>query len=428
MKHAFTRRDLLTHGSAAVIGAQLGGLSAMNARARQEPGGAELLRVGLVGCGGRGTGAAANALRADPNVKLVAMADAFPDHLEASLAELSSAPDLALKLDVPPERRFSGFDGYKGVVEASDVVLLASPPYFRPEHTEACVAAGRHMFIEKPVATDGPGLRRMWAACEAARAKGLSVVTGLCYRYSFAKQETIQRVHGGSIGEIIALQCTYNTSELWHRGRKPEWSEMDYQVRNWLYFTWLSGDVIAEQHIHSLDKLAWAKGSYPAKCVSSGGRSKRTGPEYGNVYDHFSTVYEWVDGVRGFSSCRQWNGTAMDVSDHVFGTLGVARLQTHAIEAGTTRWRYESEVEDDMYQNEHDALFRSIRSGQPIYDGEIMCASTLMALMGRLAAYTGQEVTREQALGSTESLAPATIAFGDVATEPVAVPGVKKLV
>jgi len=428
MNHAPSRRAFLTHGAAAVAGIRLSGFAAPLLRQAASPGGAELLKVGLVGCGGRGTGAAANALRADPNVQLVALADVFPDRLEESLATLLATPEAAPKVDVPPERRFTGFDGYKGVIAASDVVLLATSPFFRPLHVEACVEAGKHMFVEKPVATDGPGLRRVMAACERARAQRLALVSGLCYRYERAKQEVVRRVHDGAIGDIVALQCTYNTSELWHRGRKPEWSEMEFQMRNWLYFAWLSGDMIAEQHIHSLDKLAWAKGSYPVKCTSSGGRSKRTGPEYGDVYDHFNTVYEWEDGVRGFSSCRQWNGTATDVSDHVFGTKGVAHLQTHAIEGQGGAWRHRAEGEDDMYQNEHDALFRSIRAGEPIHDGDVMCSSTLMALMGRLAAYTGQEVTREQALQSQEDLAPAALAFGPAPAPVVAVPGVKKLV
>jgi predicted dehydrogenase len=271
-------------------------------------------------------------------------------------------------------------------------------------------------------------LRRIWKASKAAQAKGLNLVSGLCYRYQFAKQETIRRIHDGAVGDVVAMQCTYNANELWHKGRNPEWSEMEYQMRNWLYFTWLSGDHIAEQHIHSLDKLAWAKGAYPVKCVSTGGRIKRTGAEYGNVYDHFNTVYEWADGVKGFSSCRQMHGTKTDVSDYVFGSKGVANLQAHRMEGAFGKWRYRGEGVDDMYQNEHDALFASIRAGQPIHDGDFMCDSTLMALMGRLSAYTGQEVTREQALNSQEDLSPARFEWGDVETQPVAIPGVKKLV
>jgi predicted dehydrogenase len=428
MKKSHSRRDVLTRGTAAVLGVKLTGFPALHGLGNPRPGGAEMLKVGLIGCGGRGTGAAANALHADPNVKLVALADAFADQIERSLGTLRNSADLADKIAVDDAHKFVGFDAYQGVIETCDVVLFATSPYFRPQHVEACVAAGKHMFVEKPVATDGPGLRRIWKACDAAKAKRLSLVSGLCYRYQFAKQETIKRIHEGAIGEIVAMQCTYNANELWHKGRSPEWSEMEYQMRNWLYFTWLSGDHIAEQHIHSLDKLAWAKGGYPVKCVSTGGRSKRTGPEYGNVYDHFNTVYEWGDGCKGFSSCRQMNGTKTEVSDYVFGSKGVADIQGHRTDGAFGKWRWRDDGPDDMYQNEHDALFRSIRANEPIHDGDFMCESTLMALMGRLSAYTGQEVTREAALNSAEDLSPPALAWGDVETRPVAVPGVKQLV
>jgi predicted dehydrogenase len=331
-------------------------------------------------------------------------------------------------LDVPPERRFVGFDAYKGVIEACDVVLLATSPHFRPLHVEAAVAAGRHLFVEKPVATDAVGLRRIRKAGEEAAGKGLSLVSGLCYRYQWAKQETVERIHAGAIGEIIAMQTTYNAGGLWHRGDSPDWSRMEYQMRNWLYFTWLSGDHIAEQHIHSLDKLAWAKGSYPVKASSSGGRVQRTGEKYGNVYDHFNTVYEWADGVRGFSSCRQWTDSDTDVSDFVYGTRGSANIQRHTVKSGAWDWRYRGEGPDDMYQNEHDALFRAIRSNEPINNSEYACDSTLMAMMGRLAAYTGRTVTREQVLNSTLDLSPAQYEWGAAPDCPIAVPGVTQFV
>jgi predicted dehydrogenase len=392
------------------------------------PGGAELLRVGLVGCGGRGRGAAFNALRADSNTKLVALADAFPEPLADAHKYLAGEESIAAQVDVPEDQRFVGFDAYQKLIEVCDVVLLATSPHFRPRHVEAAVEAGKHLFVEKPVATDPVGLRRIWAACEKARAKGLSLVSGLCYRYEFGKQETVERVQQGAIGEIVAMQTTYNTGSLWHRGRDPEWSEMEYQMRNWLYFTWLSGDHIAEQHIHSLDKLAWVKGAYPVKATSSGGRVQRTDEKYGNIYDHFNTVYEWEDGVRGFSSCRQWSGAANDVSDFVFGTRGQCNIQRHSIEAGAWKWRHRAEGPDDMYQNEHDAFFASIREGEPIYNGDYMCESTLMAIMGRLAAYTGQTVTREQVLASQLDLAPKAYEWGDVACAPIAIPGVTPMI
>jgi len=389
-----------------------------------------MLRVGLVGCGGRGRGAAYNALMADPNVKLVALADAFPEPLAEAMNYLSGRPELEGKVDVPEERQFVGFDAYERLIEVCDVVLLATSPHFRPLHLEACVAANKHTFVEKPVATDPVGLRRIWKACEEAKAKGLTIVSGLCYRYEFRKQETIRRIHDGAVGDIVSLQCTYNAGTLWHRGDKPEWSRMEYQMRNWLYFTWLSGDLIAEQHIHSLDKMAWAKGSYPVKATASGGRSQRTQEKYGNVYDHFNTVYEWEDGVRGFSSCRQWSGSSTDVSDFVYGTRGKAGIQSHTIEADGERWRYRGDGPDDMYQNELDSFFAAIRSNEPINNGDYMCESTLMAIMGRMSAYTGKTVTREQVLNSQLDLSPAAYQWGGVeaAFAEIAVPGVTPFV
>ncbi len=426
-----TRRELLRGALATTV---VGPYVSASAGVQREPGGAEMLRVALVGCGGRGTGAAVNALRADQNVKLVALADVFTDMLESSLNTLTTAEetaDLQAKIDVPPERRFVGWDAYKGAIEAADVVLLATSPHFRPLHLRAAVEAGKHVFVEKPIATDAPGVRSVQETCALAQSKRLSVVTGLCYRYERKKRETIARIQDGAVGEITALQCTYNVGELWHRGRQPEWSEMEYQMRNWLYFTWLSGDHIAEQHIHSLDKLAWAMGDrYPVRATSSGGRSVRTGEEFGNVYDHFNTVFEWENGVRGFSSCRQWPGSVgTDVSDWVFGTRGRANVQEGEIEGGPAwKWRWRSDEPDDMYQNEHDALFRAIRADEPIADGDVMCRSTLMAILGRMAAYTGQTITWEQAASSQEVLGPSACAWGPIETAPVARPGFTQFV
>ena len=395
-----------------------------------------MLKVGLLGCGGRGTGAAVNALRADPNVKLWAMADVFADHLESSLSTLQTSEDtadVAAKIDVPPERRFVGWDAYKDLIACCDVVLLATSPHFRPLHLAAAVDAGRHTFVEKPVATDAPGVRAVHAACQRAKEKRLSVVTGLCYRYEDKKRQTIQRLHDGAVGDVVALHTTYNHGGLWLRQPKPEWSEMEYQMRNWLYFYWLSGDLIAEQHIHSLDKLAWAMGEYPVSCLSTGGRAERIGAEYGNVYDHFSTVYEWRNGVKGFAYCRQWAGEVQtEVSDWVFGTRGRCNIQAAEIDGGpgwSWKWRPAEEgAPDDMYQNEHDALFASIRSGEPINDGDVMCNSTLMATMGRLSAYSGQALTWEQAWYSQEDLTPPSYEFGPVVTAPIARPGVNRFV
>ena len=419
-----TRRDVL-HAGGAVLAAST--LAPYTSGFGFHRGARATLRVGLIGCGGRGRGAAENALRADPGVEIVALGDTFADVVDEAWQTLRALPEVGARVNVEPSRRFAGFDAYQGVIESSDVVLLATTPHFRPLHVRAAVEAGKHLFVEKPVAVDAPGLRSIQESCALAAQKGLSLVSGLCYRYENAKRETLKRIHEGAIGEIRAMQCSYNTGALWHRGRKPEWSEMEYQIRNWLYFTWLSGDHIAEQHIHSLDKLLWAmKDEPPIRCTSSGGRTVRTDPEFGNVYDHFNTVFEWANGVKGFSSCRQWVNCASDVSDHCFGTKGTAHIQSHQID-GENAWRHrKGDAPDDMYQNEHDALFASIRKNTPIADGDYMCKATLMAIMARMSAYTGQTITWEQALASTEDLTPPAYEWGDIAMAPVARPGVTK--
>ncbi len=418
-----SRRRFLSASGAAVAGA---GLTARAAAMPVHVGGSDVIRVGLIGCGGRGTGAASNALAADKGVELVAMGDLFADRLESSLSSLQHSEHKD-RVKVDANHRFVGWDNYQGVIENCDVVLMAEAPHFRPQHLRAAIDAGKHVFCEKPVATDAPGLRHVMASAEMARQKDLNLVSGLCYRYQDAKRDVISQVHDGAVGDIVALQCTYNTGALWHRGRQPQWTEMEYQCRNWLYFTWLSGDHIAEQSIHSLDKILWAmKDEMPVKVTASGGRSVRVEPEFGNVYDHFNTVFEWQSGVKLFHSCRQWHETDGDVSDFVFGTKGVAAIQTHAI-TGEMPWRHRGDP-GDMYQFEHDELFRSIREGKPINNGDYMCKATLMALMGRLAAYTGKTLTADQVLASEEDLSPKSYAFGDAPEPIIAVPGKTKFV
>jgi predicted dehydrogenase len=402
--------------------------------------GSGTIRVGLVGCGGRGTGAAQNALNAGPDIKLVAMGDMFRDKLDANLKAIKTDPDNGPRIDVPAARQFVGWDAYKGVIDACDMVILATPPHFRPMHLKAVLDANKHCFCEKPVAVDAPGVRMQMETSKKFAEKGKSMVSGLCYRYDTHKIEIMKRVHAGDIGKILNMQCNYITSGLWSNPRKPEWSDMEWQLRNWLYFTWLSGDMITEQHIHSLDKMMWTmKDVPPAKCYSSGGRTVRTErPTFGNVYDHFATVYEWEDGTKCFAHARQWtnpNGKFDDkifkeVADHVFGTEGVAALQEHII-TGSKPYkdpipakRIHSSV---MYNAEHVALADSIRNNKPINNGDYMCKSTLMAIMGRMAAYTGQEVTWEQALNNTENLSPAKYEFGPLALPDVAVPGMSDL-
>ncbi|MBI2435425.1 MAG: Gfo/Idh/MocA family oxidoreductase [Candidatus Hydrogenedentes bacterium] len=423
MQASPSRREFIRTSSAALAAATaVAGARPLKGAYAQET--SQTLRVGLIGCGGRGSGAIRQALLADPNTKLVAMGDAFADRLDASLKQLQGS-DLAARVQVEDDHKFTGFDAHKQVIEASDVVLLAEPPAFRPASLRAAIEAGKHVFCEKPIAVDPVGVRQVMETCEMAQGKGLNIVSGLCYRYEFSKQDTMKRIHDGELGDILVIQTTYNTGGLWHRGSDPNWSEMEYQVRNWLYFDWLSGDHINEQHIHSLDKVAWAMGdAYPVKCTSSGGRVQRTDPKYGNIYDHFNTVYEWANGVKAFSSCRQWESSSTDVSDHVIGTKGVAHIQDHAIDSRDGRtWKHEKQENDDMYQNEHNALFAAIRKGEPINNGNYMCKSTLMAIMARMAAYTGKTVTWDEIQNSDLNLAPAKLEWGPHPVNPVAVPG-----
>lgn len=391
--------------------------------------GSDVIRVGLVGCGGRGTGAAAQALNADPQTRLVAMGDAFADRLENSLKSLKKQP-IGERIDVDDSRKFVGFDCYKHVIEASDVVLLCSPPHFRPAQLKAAIAAGKHVFAEKPVAVDGPGVRSVIETCKQAKEKNLSVVSGLCWRYDYGMRATFEQIHQGTAGEIVAMQCSYNTGTLWMHPRQPEWSDMEWQVRNWLYFTWLSGDFNTEQHVHSLDKMAWAmQDEPPVSCSGTGGRQVRTSPEYGNVYDHMAVVYEWANGVKAFARCRQQDGCTNDVTDHVFGTKGRVDIFKHRIETlkGDLVWKFEGK-KGNMYQTEHDELFKAIRSGNAINNGDYMAKSTLLGIMGRMSVYTGKSITWEQAYNSTEDLTPPKYEWGPISVPPIATPGVTPFV
>jgi predicted dehydrogenase len=420
--------------TSAVAGAGLAaGLSSV---ANVHAAGGDLIRVGLIGCGsprgGRGRGAAENCVHTGPNVKLVAMGDLYRDHLEYSRNNLKKLG--SDKIDVPDDRCFAGFDAYKQVIDCGvDLVILAAPPAFRPAHLEYAVTAGKHVFAEKPVAVDATGVRSVIKSCEEAKKKSLSLVSGLCWRYDHAMRETLKRVHEGAIGDILALQTTYNTGGLWVVPRNPEWTDMEWQTRNWLYFTWLSGDHNVEQHIHSLDKMAWAmRDEYPVKASGMGGRQVRTGPEYGHIFDHHSVVYEFKNGVKLFSNCRQQNGCAHDVSDHMVGSKGLCHIDASAGQGiirphgSGTAWK--SPKGESMYQSEHNELIASIRSGKPIHNGDYMTKSTLMAIMGRMATYTGKVITWEQALNSKENLMPSKLEFGPLPVPTVAQPGVTKFV
>jgi predicted dehydrogenase len=392
--------------------------------------GGDTIKVGLIGCGDRGTGAAVNALTADENVKLVAMGDVFADRLEASLKTLQAKKEVAARVDVKPDACFLGFDAYKHVIALSDVVLLTTPPQFRPAHLRAAVEAGKHVFAEKPCAVDAPGVRSVLETCAVARQKRLSIVSGLCLRYDTSFRECVKRLHDGAVGRVITLFANDYRSGRWAKLRQPGWSDMTYQMRNWYNFTWLSGDFNVEQHVHFLDVCAWVMGDqYPVRAIGMGGRSVLTGPEYGNIYDHFSVVYEYEDGTRLVSNTRQQPRTKSDMSATVLGSKGRALLSEREngmwIRADTN-WAFTG-PNNLMYQAEHEELFAAIRSGKPINNGEYMAKSTLLAIMGRMAAYTGQLITWKMALESKEDLSPPAWDWDAKLPEPqVAVPGITR--
>ncbi len=390
--------------------------------------GEDILKIGLIGCGGRGTGAAVQALQADPNTRLTAMGDAFGDYLEAKLENLKQQTEIAERIDVPPERRFVGFDAYKQVINSGvDVVLLATPPHFRPLHLKAAVEAGKHVFAEKPVAVDAPGCRSVLESCQLAAKRGLSIVSGLCLRYGKHYQETVQRVHDGAVGEIRTLFANDYRGPIWMFPRKAEWTDMDWQMRNWYYFTWLSGDFNVEQHVHMLDICAWLmNGQYPDSAIGMGGRQVRTGPEYGNIYDHHSVVYQYASGTRLVSNTRQIANCKSDISAQAIGSKGIASLSDRLLSiTGETNWKYDG-PKNNVYQTEHDELFAAIRKGKPINNGEYMTKSTLLAIMGRMATYTGKQISWDEAYNSKEDLTPAAYEWGKIAAPPVAMPGLTK--
>jgi predicted dehydrogenase len=388
----------------------------------------DTLRIGLIGCGGRGTKAAIEALRADKNNKLVAMCDVFMDRLQDSLRNLTKGKesrDVVSRIDVTPDRCFDGFDGYKKLIDSGvDVVLLCTPPGFRPIHLRAAVEAHKHVFCEKPVAVDVPGIKSVIESARIAEKNNTGLCSGYCWRYDFAKRETVKRIHDGAIGDVLAVHITYLTGPLWDRGTDDPIDSMEYQMRNWYYFSWLSGDFIVEQHCHNFDKVNWVlKGAVPLVATGVGGRQVRTAPKWGNIYDHFACTLEFPGGVKVFSACRQMAGVPSDVNDHVFGTRGQAHLMRHVIEgADRKRWEYDGPA-SDMYQQEHTELFASIRAGKPTNDGTTAAHSSAMAIFAREAAYSGQRLTWKQFMASGKSLAPKAYAWGPNPVQDVPMPG-----
>lgn len=394
------------------------------------------LRIGLVGCGGRGMGALRDCLAADPSVQVRALGDIFPDRVDAAYKVLregraegnNPTPPLAApQMDVVPERCFSGFDAYKSVINSGiDLVLLVTPPGFRPLHLQAALDANLHVFMEKPVAVDVAGVRKMIELAKVAEAKKRSVVAGTQRRHANNYLEAMARIQDGAIGELVGGQCYWLQQGLWHRGRQPEWTEMEYQIRNWLYFTWLSGDHIVEQHIHNLDVMNWAFGGPPVKAVGMGGRQSRTDPKYGDAFDHFAIEYEYANGARVQSFCRQAQGASSRVGERIVGTKGVSDPSRNI--EGANAWAFAGEPVNSFRQ-EHVKLVHSIRNGTPINDTQRIAESTLTAIMGRVSAYTGREVSFNWLLNASKlDLSPAAHAFGEAPAVAIPVPGETPLV
>ena len=409
-----SRREFLKSSSAAVAGAVIAAPYILSAAEKSDT-----IKIGLIGCGGRGSGAASQALMSDKYVVLTAMGDAFSDQLNTGYQSLKANKEFGDRVQVNPDHKFVGLDAYKQVIESGvDVVLLATPPGFRSIHMKYAVENNKHVFAEKPIATDAVGYRSFLESVKLAKQKNLAVGSGFCWRSHLAQRAAYEKVLGGEIGQVMSVYGTYNTSPpRTPIPRDPKWSDMEYVVRNWMQFSWLSGDHLVEQAVHNVDLMNWAFGNeMPVKAIGHGGRQIRPEPLVGNNYDHFAVTYEWANGARGFIFCRQQTGCANDNTEIIFGTKGKAHIMLFKGDPyitdlkGERTWKYAGQ-KPNMYQVEHDELFASIRAGKPRNDGQWLANSTMMAIMGRMAAYTGQEVTWEQAIASKESLVPERITW-----------------
>ncbi len=425
-----SRRGFLHSSAAAAVGGTLAAQAGFSTAASGASKNATL-KIGLIGCGGRGTGAAVNALRADENVELTAMGDLFDDQLQKSLALLQK--EQPKKINVPPARRFIGFDAFQKVVDSDvDVVLLTTPPAFRPQHLKAAVQAGRHSFIEITAAVDAPGVRSVLESSELARKKNLTIVSGFCWRYDPALRAVSEQIRSGTIGPVRSLHATYyrgNLDHKYHGKRTPQMSDLEWQLRDWYGHLWLSGDVtMLLSGGHSVDKMSWwMNDEMPIKAVALGGRGNPL--EGHNTFDNGFVVYEYASGIRGFLGCRSQSGCYNENADYITGAKGICTIgrgRTPFIE-GENNWRYRrprNQKQESKYQVEHNELFASIRSGRPINDGTRMAHTTLMTLMGRMAAYTGREIRWEQALGSQQKLVPDHLDWNTKIDEPpLASPG-----
>ncbi|MDA0802727.1 MAG: Gfo/Idh/MocA family oxidoreductase [Planctomycetota bacterium] len=410
------RRTLLAAAGAAALVPTV-----LPAFGRQDTGEQRWLKVGVVGCGGRGTGAAMNALEASESVSIVALGDVFADRAKAAQEGLAQRGDRGKVAD---DRIFVGFDAIAGVLATDcDIVILATPPGFRPGHFEAAIAAGKNVFMEKPVAVDPVGIRKVIAAAHAADEKKLCVVSGTQRRHEQCYLESMKRIHDGALGKLSAARAYWNMGGLWVVEAQSDRSDMENQVRNWLYYTWLSGDHIVEQHVHNLDVVNWAFQAVPERCVALGGRQARTDPKYGQIFDHFAVDYEYPDQRFALSMCRQQDGTDGRVQEQIFGSEGVAVMSSgSATIEGANAWKFKG-PQRNPYVQEHIDLQEAIRTGKLINEGVRVAESTLTAIMGRMSAYTGKVVTWDEAMNSDLDLMPAVMEFTSLPTAPVAIPG-----
>jgi myo-inositol 2-dehydrogenase / D-chiro-inositol 1-dehydrogenase len=407
-----SRRDFMKTSTVAAVGTGLLGGLALSPRAYAA--GSDRIRIGLVGCGGRGSGAANQALSTKGNVQLVAMADAFEDQLQSSLRSLQkqfeSQPE---RVAVEPDHQFTGFDAYEKLLASPiDLVILATPPGFRPIHFEAAVKAGKNIFTEKPLGVDGPGVRRVLAANEHAKEKNLKIGVGLQRHHQIEYLETIDRLKSGAIGDILAMRVYWNDGGVWEprKSRQQVKSEMEYQMRNWYYYTWLCGDHIVEQHIHNLDVANWIKGDHPVRCWGIGGRQVLTDKRYGEIFDHHVVEYEYPDGSRCFSQCRHQPACWNSVTEHAIGSKGTANVSGYSIKSQGNDWRYHGH-HSQPYQVEHDDLFAAIRANRSYNEVDNGAASTMTAIMGRMATYSGKKVEWDAALNSQIDLMPERFAW-----------------
>ena len=417
-------------GAAASVVGFGGGLLAPRPARAANSSSARRLKIGVIGCGGRGTGAAINMLEASDDVEIVAIGDMFPDRINGARQELAKLDEPMLgRVKVTDDTVFTGFDAYKKVLASGvDVVILATPPGFRPTHFAAAVDAGKHVFMEKPVAVDPAGVRKVTAAAKLAGEKKLSVVTGTQRRHEACYLEAMKRVQDGAIGKVLAANVYWNQGSLWMNERQPNWSDMEWQLRNWLYFTWLSGDHICEQHVHNLDAAAWFMGDSPKSASGQGGRQVRISPAYGHGFDHFAVDFEYADGRRVSSYCRQIDGCSNQVEEIIYGTDGTMKLSSGRAEImGKNAWKWKGEQLNPYVQEQKD-LVASIMGGAYLNEGERIAKNTMMAIMGRMSAYTGKNVSWDFAMGSKLDTMPTTLELASLPTPPVAVPGTTPLV